>query len=84
MFRIYRKRAGLSQKALAEKAGLIPSRVSRIEGGKVRPLFDTVNALAAAMGAGAHRWVADEQEYTRLMTEDDPWEFVPEWILELG
>jgi Helix-turn-helix domain len=59
MLQIYRKRAGLSQKALAEKAGLSPSQVSRIEGGEVDPQSKPKRAgvvprrAAGAAGGGA-------------------------------
>jgi len=44
-----RTRAGLSQAALAERAGLSVDAVSRIERGRRSPHLGTLNALAAGL-----------------------------------
>lgn len=45
-----RNAAGLTQVALAMRAGLDPSLVSRIERGSANPTLSTVEALAQALG----------------------------------
>jgi transcriptional regulator with XRE-family HTH domain len=41
-----RKTRGLSQERLAEKVGVDPKQISRIEGGKSAPSFETLEAIA--------------------------------------
>jgi transcriptional regulator with XRE-family HTH domain len=49
--RAARERAGLSQAALAEKVGLAPNHVARLEAGeKSNPRFETVGRLASELG----------------------------------
>jgi transcriptional regulator with XRE-family HTH domain len=43
-----RRRAGLSQRALAEKTGIPQSTIGRIESGAVDPRVSTLDALLAA------------------------------------
>ena len=51
LFQRYRLRAGLSQEALAERAGLAPSAISALErGSRRRPHPRTLQALAHALG----------------------------------
>lgn len=50
--RIKRLSLGLSQAALAEKAGMERAHLTRIEGGKKAPRFDTMLRLATALGVG--------------------------------
>jgi transcriptional regulator with XRE-family HTH domain len=45
-----RKRAGLSQRELAEKAGTTQSAIARIETGRSTPSFDTVLRLVRLCG----------------------------------
>jgi transcriptional regulator with XRE-family HTH domain len=45
-----RKRAELTQEAVAERSGVHPTEVSRIEAGKRDPRIATVEALAEAVG----------------------------------
>ncbi len=47
--RVWREFRGLTQKALAEAAGLTQAQVSRIEGGE-GTRFSTMGAIAAALG----------------------------------
>ena len=47
---ILRKATGWSQIQLAERAGLQPSHISRIEAGKYAVTFETVQAIAEALG----------------------------------
>lgn len=46
----WRMAAGLSQSALAEKAGVRAATVSDIEAGKIDPRVGTMKALAEALG----------------------------------
>jgi len=50
--RIARRRAGLTQALLAERAGVSFETVSRIERGVLSPTARTVVALASALGVG--------------------------------
>ena len=45
-----RKRQGISQKELAEKAGITQGQLSRIESGESSPLMTTTYAIANALG----------------------------------
>ena len=45
-----RERAELTQEAVAERSGVHPTEVSRIEAGKRDPRIATVEALAEAVG----------------------------------
>lgn len=45
-----RKLAGLTQEQLSERAGLQRSHISKIEAGKYAVTFETVQAIAEAMG----------------------------------
>jgi transcriptional regulator with XRE-family HTH domain len=45
-----REGAGLTQKQLADKAGLDSRNISRLENGERSPTWDTVRALAATLG----------------------------------
>lgn len=45
--------AGMSQEMLAEKAGISPNTVSRIEGGLTEMYVETFRKLAQALGADA-------------------------------
>ena len=45
-----RQRAGLSQRALAEAAGVSPSTVARIERGRIEPTLDLLLRLVHACG----------------------------------
>ena len=44
-----RKLRGLSQERLAEKVGVDPKQISRIEGGKSAPSLDTLEAIARSL-----------------------------------
>jgi transcriptional regulator with XRE-family HTH domain len=45
-----REAAGLSQKALAEATGLHPMALAKLEQGKRGPSWETIQALAKALG----------------------------------
>lgn len=46
-----RQKLGLSQRALAARAGLAPSSVSKIENARVSPTYDVMLRVAAALGS---------------------------------
>jgi transcriptional regulator with XRE-family HTH domain len=50
MLRYARQRAGLTQRQLAERAGVPQATVGRIEGGLVAPRTDTMERLLRAAG----------------------------------
>jgi transcriptional regulator with XRE-family HTH domain len=50
--RALRERAGLTQQALADAAGLHRVQVARFEAGRFAPRWDAVQALADALGVG--------------------------------
>jgi transcriptional regulator with XRE-family HTH domain len=45
-----RKRAGLTQRELAERAGTTQSAIARLESGRTKPTFDTVLRLLRLCG----------------------------------
>lgn len=45
-----RRRAGLTQRALAEKTGTTQSAIARLEGGRTAPSLETVLSLVRACG----------------------------------
>lgn len=53
LLRSARQRAGLSQRALAERAGTAQSLVARIERGQTSPRVDTLSRLLEATGHDA-------------------------------
>jgi transcriptional regulator with XRE-family HTH domain len=48
--RYCRRRAGLTQRELAERSGVPQSSIARIESGKLRPRIDTLTRLIEACG----------------------------------
>lgn len=50
LVRVARERAGLSQRALARRAGTAQSVVARIEAGDVSPTWETLTRLLEASG----------------------------------
>jgi transcriptional regulator with XRE-family HTH domain len=50
LLRTARRRIGLSQRVLAERAGVTQAAISRIEDGKTSPRFDTLDRLLQACG----------------------------------
>ena len=60
LVRYHRGRVGMTQEELAEKAGISPAALVRLEGGEVkRPRAGTLGKLAGALGV-------DPQEFTRI------------------
>jgi transcriptional regulator with XRE-family HTH domain len=66
LIRTLRKAQGLSQEALAERAGLHRNFISLIERGQNQPTVDTLFRLAAALELTAVELVA------RISVADDP------------
>ena len=58
--RIVRQEAGLSQRALAKKAGVANSVVSQIEGGKISPSVSTLKRILAGVPIGVAEFFAFE------------------------
>ena len=54
--------AGMSQEMLAEKAGISPNTVSRIEGGLTEMYVETFRKLAQALGADAGSLLCREEK----------------------
>ena len=54
--------AGMSQETLAEKAGISPNTVSRIEGGLTEMYVETFRKLAQALGADAGGLLCQEDK----------------------
>lgn len=50
LLRYSRRQAGLSQRDLAERAGIPQPTIARIESGRVSPRFDTLEMLIRACG----------------------------------
>lgn len=60
-----RQALGLTQRELAEKAGVQQSEISRIEQGNANPTFQTMYALARALGAEFHLVEAGSRRASR-------------------
>ncbi len=50
--RLWREERGLTQRALAEAAGISPSMLNEVEKGKRAPSLPTAKALTEALGVG--------------------------------
>ena len=57
-----RKAAGLSQEALAERAGLHPTYVSMVERGVRKPTLEVAARLAKALKVGLPKLVEEAQQ----------------------
>lgn len=55
-----RKRAGLTQRELAERAGTTQSAIARLENGRTTPSFDSVLRLVRACGLDLHVALVDD------------------------
>jgi transcriptional regulator with XRE-family HTH domain len=65
-----RKRAGLTQAQLAERAGTTQSAIARIESGRVAPTFERIGELVRACGfeLDVHVGVLDDSDWTLAST----------------
>lgn len=59
--RLLRKQSGLSGKALAEKAKLVPSQVNKIEHGTAKPSIDALERMCDVLGITLGEFFATEQ-----------------------
>jgi len=64
-----RRRAGLSQRALAERAGTAQSVVARIEAGTVSPGWSTLTRLLAAAGCELRAHLAVGSDRTHMLDD---------------
>jgi len=56
----WRKSAGMTQRQLAEKSGVLPRTISEFENGRIDPRLSTLQALAKAIGVDIQDIVPDE------------------------
>jgi transcriptional regulator with XRE-family HTH domain len=83
-----RRRAGLSQKALAEKTGINASTISKYESGKVRLGRRNLQRICDAAGYSSNQFVQDawtlsgEGDPPRPVPESDPAAAFPQAELE--
>ncbi|OWY59536.1 hypothetical protein B7486_74045, partial [cyanobacterium TDX16] len=63
------RRAGLSQRALAELAGVSPSTVARIERGRLEPTLDLLLRLVEAAGLQLRLVLAEDDGADRRQRE---------------
>jgi len=72
VFRL-RCEAGLTQQELGRRMGTTQSAIARLEGGGTRPTLDTLQKLAAAVGAdlvvGVGARLAEDRTIARLLRE---------------
>ena len=55
LIRFHRKRVGLTQKELGERAGIAEPTIRRYELGKLNPKYETLEKIAGALGV----WVTN-------------------------
>ncbi len=55
----YRKRAGLTQKELGQKVGVIPTSITQYESGKRKPSIITLKKLAAVLNCTTDELLED-------------------------
>lgn len=67
-----RKARGLSQRLLAEKAGLGRDAVRRLEGGKSKAHNSTIMAVAAALGVEVEDLLPEGEGFAPPMTPPEP------------
>lgn len=67
-----RERAGLSQKALAEAAGLVTSAIGHLEQGLRKPAWETVLALGKALGVPCTAFQIEEVDQAGATPAETP------------
>jgi transcriptional regulator with XRE-family HTH domain len=65
MLKTIRERKGLSQKALADRAGMSYTFLCNVESGKADPSLSTLKRLAKALGITVSELVKEPQPSTR-------------------
>jgi len=76
-----RRRAGLTQRELAEKAGTTQSAIARLEGGRTAPSFETVLSLVRACGLDLDVMLV-EREYADMWQAEALSRLTPDERLE--
>jgi len=74
---VCRKKAGLSQEALAEKIGVSRQAISKWETGEASPEITKLPLLARTFGVTADWLLDDEAEFEEDIPEEDPAEEAP-------
>jgi len=72
VIRAHRKRAGLTQEQLAERAGLHRNYVGLVERGERNVTVDVLARIAAGLGVPLSRLVADAEAGTEAGEPSDP------------
>jgi len=65
----FREQAGISGKSLAEKAGLVPSQIYKIESNVTKPSLDSLERICEVLGITLAEFFADTQEQEPLPTD---------------
>lgn len=65
-----RKRAGLTQRELAERAGTTQSAIARLESGQTRPTFESVLRLIRMCGLDLHVALVERDESDWLQAQE--------------
>lgn len=76
-----RRRAGLTQRELAEQVGTTQSAIARLETGRSSPSLETVLALVRACGLDLDVMLA-ERDYSDIWQADDRAHLTPEQRVE--
>lgn len=71
----YRQKANLTQEKLAEKIGLTPNHLSRIEAGRHNPYFETIMLAAKELDVPIDAFLEDVEDnkintFLQIMKED--------------
>jgi transcriptional regulator with XRE-family HTH domain len=80
-----RAELGISQKALARRAGIDPSEVHGLEAGKNNPQWGTVKRIAAGLGTSIVQLAEESEEMQRRLEPADEWLVDQEgaWLFDL-
>lgn len=65
MIRQARTAAGLTQKELAAKLGIVPNNISQYENGTRKPKVDTLRRIAEAIGCSLPELVGDDMKISK-------------------
>lgn len=69
LVQLARQRAGLSQRELAEQAGVSQSEIARIESGKREPSIPTLQRILGGSGLELRFRLAPVDDHDRVLTE---------------
>jgi len=70
--RTMRDQQGLTQAALAEKAGVSPGLIAQVEQGKIQPSFKTVEKLSHVLGVSPCYFVLDNESVEEMLPAMNP------------